>query len=348
LVFLQYLLGFRHLGEVAAIIPLTMAAEPTRQTFYTGGPPVTDAVLDEFSEFAAGLDAAAEQRATVAAFRDYVRRGPALDPGAEVARRIERCVAEGRAAAFIRLGDGEGSLLALALENYPALADYCVRWMSVKQFGDIGVLGRAAPEVLPAFEAALRDADLLGFPGPSGANSLLRRSPREKYVRPVYGLACAHRYLTRFADKLQLESKTGAPADFHRALLPHYEALISGRTIGIITCHPALESALRTRLGATGVDLRTVPERAANTPNARVDTRHWPERFRELCRELEQIDPGTLWLVGAGILGKIYCGVIRAAGGVAVDIGNVADIWAGRTTRSYGQVAGQVAAWSIV
>jgi hypothetical protein len=52
-------------------------------------------------------------------------------------------------------------------------------------------------------------------------------------------------------------------------------------------------------------------------------------------------------LVAAGILGKIYCDVIRAAGGVAVDIGHVADLWAGRETRSYDQ-AELVAQWSIV
>ena len=37
--------------------------------------------------------------------------------------------------------------------------------------------------------------------------------------------------------------------------------------------------------------------------------------------------------ISAGMLAKIYCGVIRAAGGVAVDIGSVADTWAGVRSR---------------
>jgi hypothetical protein len=325
-----------------------MTAEPTRETLRNLPPPITAAVLEDFSEFAAELDGGVDIRATVAAFGDSLRGGLGLDPAAEIARRIERCVAERRAASFIRLGDGEGNLLGLALGGYPALTDYCLRCVSVRQLGNAEIFGRAAPELLPAFERALRDADLIGFPGQFGTNMMLRRSAHEtRFLRPAHGLVSVHRYLNRFADELQLGSKTGGPAGFHRGLLPHYEALISGRRIGIITRHAALESALEARLGASDVDLRTVPGQAAFTSRPGADTGHWPERFRELCRELEGIDPGTLWFVAAGMLGKVYCDVIRSAGGIAVDIGHVADIWAGAETRSYDQ-AELIAAWSIV
>lgn len=40
--------------------------------------------------------------------------------------------------------------------------------------------------------------------------------------------------------------------------------------------------------------------------------------------------PGEVWLVGAGVLGKVYCEAIRRAGAVAVDLGSVFDIWSGR------------------
>jgi len=54
--------------------------------------------------------------------------------------------------------------------------------------------------------------------------------------------------------------------------------------------------------------------------------------------------PGQVWLVAAGILGKAYCESIRAAGGVAVDVGAVMDLWAGRgdtrqTVRLYPWIA---------
>jgi hypothetical protein len=40
--------------------------------------------------------------------------------------------------------------------------------------------------------------------------------------------------------------------------------------------------------------------------------------------------PGQLWLVGGGMLGKLYCARVRAAGGVALDVGSLLDLWAGR------------------
>jgi hypothetical protein len=333
-------------GGTAAIIPQTMEAKSTRQTLRTVEPAITDAVREEFSEFAAGLDGSAERRATVDAFGEFVR-GFDLDPGTEIASRIEGCVAKGRAASFIRLGDGEGNLVALELDDYPALTQYCIRSTSVRHLGSAGALPNAASEVLPAFRAALRNAELIGIPRPFGAKAMLRGSAPETFFRPIYGVVSIHRYLTRFAGELQLGRTTGAPAGFHRLLLPFYEALISGRAIGIVTCHPELQHALQAKLGASAVDLRLVPRQAKFSEDPLADTDHWPDRFHELSRELRTIEPGILWLVAAGMLGKIYCDVIRAAGGIAVDIGHVADIWAGVKTRSYDQ-AETIAAWSIV
>jgi len=47
-------------------------------------------------------------------------------------------------------------------------------------------------------------------------------------------------------------------------------------------------------------------------------------------RALERVTLGRVYLVGAGILGKMYCDVIKQRGGVAIDIGAVIDGWARR------------------
>lgn len=39
--------------------------------------------------------------------------------------------------------------------------------------------------------------------------------------------------------------------------------------------------------------------------------------------------PGALFLVGAGVFGKIYCHWIKARDGIAIDIGGQFDAWAG-------------------
>jgi hypothetical protein len=49
--------------------------------------------------------------------------------------------------------------------------------------------------------------------------------------------------------------------------------------------------------------------------------------------QLEAVRPGDAFLVGAGVLGKIYCDEIKARGGVALDIGSILDSWANIPSR---------------
>ena len=307
-------------------------------------PAYSDQARAEFAEMTADFSGGDEWNAVVAAFGDYLHQGIDLDPWSGVASRIEECVESGRSGSFIRLGDGEGNLLALALDEYPVLAEECARSTSIRHLGSPELLPSAADELLPALQATLSNATLIGFPGPFGAQLMIKRWSNP---RPAHGLISVHHYLTRFASELGLETKTGAPAGFHRGLLPHYEQLIRGREVGIVTCHEQLAPALRERMGAIRVDLRPVPKQAKFAEDPGNDTGHWPRRYRELTAELREIEPGRLWFVAAGMVGKAYCETIRAAGGVAVDIGHAADVWVGMRTRNYDQ-AEVLATWSIV
>jgi hypothetical protein len=57
---------------------------------------------------------------------------------------------------------------------------------------------------------------------------------------------------------------------------------------------------------------------------------HYPVIYDETLTWIRrQAAPGRLFLVGAGILGKIYCDAIRRQGGVAVDVGSVMDLCGG-------------------
>jgi hypothetical protein len=50
-------------------------------------------------------------------------------------------------------------------------------------------------------------------------------------------------------------------------------------------------------------------------------------------------EPGEVWVVAAGVLGKIYCDAIAQRGAVAVDVGAAMDLWAGRPdTRQPGRL----------
>jgi hypothetical protein len=58
---------------------------------------------------------------------------------------------------------------------------------------------------------------------------------------------------------------------------------------------------------------------------------HYPQVFDETLTWIErEARPGRLFLVGAGLLGKIYCHAIQQRGGVAIDVGSVLDLCDGR------------------
>lgn len=61
---------------------------------------------------------------------------------------------------------------------------------------------------------------------------------------------------------------------------------------------------------------------------------HYPDQFNKVQRWMDVVGAkGKLLLVGAGVIGKIYCNWWRDRGGIAFDIGSVLDDWAGKITR---------------
>jgi glycosyltransferase involved in cell wall biosynthesis/thioredoxin-like negative regulator of GroEL len=59
-------------------------------------------------------------------------------------------------------------------------------------------------------------------------------------------------------------------------------------------------------------------------PNAVV---HYPDVFNLVISQLKVAYPGEVFLVNAGVLGVIYCDVIKQQGGIALDIGETLDLW---------------------
>jgi hypothetical protein len=57
----------------------------------------------------------------------------------------------------------------------------------------------------------------------------------------------------------------------------------------------------------------------------------YPDSYKEIEREIREFGDlnGHLFLVGAGILGKWFCELVRRNGGVAIDIGSLYDTWLG-------------------
>ncbi len=64
---------------------------------------------------------------------------------------------------------------------------------------------------------------------------------------------------------------------------------------------------------------------------------HYPVVFEKVKNEIfRNVVPGTIVLIGAGILGKIYCGWVKEAGGIGIDVGSLMDAIAQVDSRSGG------------
>lgn len=90
---------------------------------------------------------------------------------------------------------------------------------------------------------------------------------------------------------------------------------------------PSLPQALRDQAHVLWLP---IPGEARLRADAFGAHAHYPRVFEQtLAAIAERISPGDLVLVGAGILGKIYCEAVRVQGGIAVDVGSVLDLCSG-------------------
>ncbi len=117
---------------------------------------------------------------------------------------------------------------------------------------------------------------------------------------------------------------------------PFLAPLIEGAPfLGFVGCHAGLAPRLAARFGVARHAEYIVPGEIGQPalPAALRTGRHFPEAFDRVLETLVVPMPGALFLVAAGLLGKLYCERIRVAGGIAIDIGAVADGWMGYNTR---------------
>jgi hypothetical protein len=90
---------------------------------------------------------------------------------------------------------------------------------------------------------------------------------------------------------------------------------------------PSLPANLR---GISDLLWLQIPGEAGLRADAFGEEPHYPRVYQKILAAIDQhIQPGDLVVVGAGILGKIYCEAIRRRDGIAVDVGSVIDLCSG-------------------
>lgn len=254
-----------------------------------------------------------------------------------VVAAIGTAIAERKPYALIRLGDGEGALLASSTyadaPDFDALltanrTEFLVRWF--------GKHARQATESVAALTGDLRtaidDADIVGIPD----GQWWRRELRLASTRGLPSLGA-----------VLLHARTASPSQFcHHQInqvLDRYgglDTLLNGRKnpIVVIGPHPGIDTYVRERFLAPDVRSIRIPARQADLaslPYGRDERPHYPDVFEEVCDAIAELPENSICLVGAGPLGKIYCARAKAHGHIAIDLGSVLDTWIGVSARFY-------------
>ena len=232
----------------------------------------------------------------------------------DVSERVAFAMREGTAFSLVRLGDGEGRMLCWPGYQAPnEIANVSNTW-----FGRSDLPKRDLDMMADGLRRAVRSADVLGVP----TRSRLSRFP---VLRMVFD------GIDRY--NLYVPSQPLADAGMHwflqwsgalAYLLRHRDC------IGVIGCRdigPQIAEAFC--LGS----VRTYLVRGESAYPGAISKPHWPDGYNEVMGQLESIRPGSVFLVGAGLLGKIYCDKIKSKGGIAIDIGSILDSWANVPSR---------------
>ncbi len=237
---------------------------------------------------------------------------------------------EGRPYSLVRLGDGESYAWQDTLpQDHIRIREQ--RWWCSQL--DPTLRQRIATQMLMAIE----HADVLGIP------SLFR------FIRDI----SENRY---YADHIStlgllkviegLRSLPERPRSFtedriHQVCFDLETILDLGRVAGKVVIVSSLIPDVARRLmepicDDTMIDCVTMPTHAKTMDNDLFAStgKSLPFVYEELNAEIaEKVGPGSLAVIAGGSIGKIFCETARAQGGVAIDVGAMADYWAGLKTR---------------
>ncbi len=211
----------------------------------------------------------------------------------------------------IRLGDGEGAIMGYPTITSRKHVDRSLRiWLRTTAVDDRDVLMLAE-----ALKDAIRDADVLGIPRRKqiASNHWLWRAVPEALV--ALDLVAPTTLLTHTALHRLLQH-----ALLYRALLRDMDF------VGVISCRRVMQE-MQELFGVGEVKWYGVRGELEET--GEIETPHFPDGFEELRDTLHVPYRGALFLVGAGVFGKIYCHWIKQRGGIAIDVGSIFDSWAG-------------------
>ena len=254
----------------------------------------------------------------------------------EVTARILEAVSARRPFSLIRLGDGEGAFIRLGAEDeaaYPNLYDANRDNRMAMWFG-AGFPWRTNGffEETHGLAQAVRDADIVAVPDLAWLSNAYR-------IMSISGVPSLANIVRCFdtAETLRAHAFAAASIAKELHLQNRYDEIFRiAKRVSLISCLPDLPALLQAHFGLEAVSFIQIPgeqgSRKALGENV-IYGAHYPDVFRRLQAELCKPWAGEVVLVAGGMLGKLYAATIKQHGGIALDIGSLADRWADKKTR---------------
>jgi tetratricopeptide (TPR) repeat protein len=270
-------------------------------------------------------------------FRVYVNAN-------EVEDRINEALSSEAPFLLLRMGDGEGAAIRLSIEDE---AEYNLLYRdNLEEFAELWFRDRSIAfdpnfsQIIADFNKVPFEADVIGTFQVAGIENEYNLGSRRGITYAVNTLRILLK-IAKVSPELSTSMMVGHP-------LIHYFLLTSGALgrllqnrsrVGLISCHSGLASALKEQYGIKEMEFIKIPGEQANAHLLGEDAAegvHWPDRYLEVLSIIASKNrKGCLFLVAAGILGKIYAKELKKSGAVVLDIGAVADALAGKNTRIF-------------
>jgi hypothetical protein len=236
----------------------------------------------------------------------------------------------------LRVGDGEGNALALALTReaiHPVFLDS----FNARFFSQVGMTLREdeARLLCGKIRRALCAADFIGFRAFDAARpefETISNALANGQIGAAVGILYAQAFLQDELVRRKFRNKLITSMWIHLALIPYIGDIMDAAPgVVVVTGRAQLQPHFEARLGKRLHSFIAVPPQGCR-PTSDEDT-HYRRVFPRVLDALRADLQGVLVMVGAGFLGKLYCDAAKNSGAVAVDFGSAFDILAGLSTR---------------
>jgi hypothetical protein len=297
---------------------------------------LSDAVKSDFRALVEQRDLEVSSRALSSIAgnaRDYIS-GPGYED--KIFLILQDAISKRAPFSAVRLGDGEGNILAAINDNYSSLTDFSIQRILSIMFGRSHYSRATIQSMSIEMRSSIEGADVVGIPSNSRLRATyesIERAPNREAIdyRGCFGVISAVLCLTEIA----LDRQVLTDCYFHRDLIDRFEHLLYGqKEICIISCYESLPDLISSRFHASIDKFYPIPNQSSNMER-RPSQDHLGMVWPMIAESLAVPTSGKLFLVSAGILGNIYCDYVKKGGGTAINIGSIVDVWVGKPSRPY-------------